>query len=1686
MAKPITSYFLDIYKSKLNTLTDDMLFKDTPENIYRYFDILEEDNSGYIYFSPENLFYSYSNWDNFYTSLDQNIIQNDIEYPTLISLFPEMKWDNDIIHVVESLNNIISSIESQNILLEAFNGFNWIDKNLKDLLKKDDNLTDSEVRLRGRLLLQEMLPVQQYSGGEVYDLSHVEYIKAFYQSKGTIRDNEYMLKFFGYDVDLGTAGEEIIPLELDWTTYNTKGLDKLIHQGDGTSTEVSADGSLISLSSLVENDVNNYSKYISAYETTCQEVKMVSNCCNPEELKEQEQSSSNENTVPPEEEETDTGIPPEEEEEQTEPEEELEDGTQVEKDADGNIVTTTVDGDNTKIVTLNPETGITSVKLLNKKVNEFGIQTIKTTISKIDADGVVLGQLQYFKNNGDYKNSLDKDKRTFENFLSKEKVEVTTDIIALERKITTYKDDSKLDEIKFAFDEPNLTKTVEIENIYDSEDYFETTTYVNDETNEKIVYIDFIKIDENFTKNIERKVTVYKDGVKDSSITYKVIEFEFNPTLEELDGDKRDTSYKLTSVLLNGKRTVSTKVKDDGKNYDKDILISNIYEDEKVYNEYTNSDDKLVKTRIFDTDITYKTFYLGDVDVTWESLFDDWNQKETSKLSFNNLTLNDIVLDNLEIRSSYKNSGYEELYINGTKLENGNVVVERNLPETKISFEKDSVLYNINVNYKTENIKVEIIDGNSSQKYIFNSNKIKDTIYRKIVDEANDNISYSLRAKCDITNITYSYKKEHYSDKITFDEPQVEIEHKNEFLKNKEIYTTITTTKTRNNNGVYVITVTKQIKTIEIKNVDGSLKVVTTIENIDEEGKSSKTSSTEDYYDQTVGTGGTETKEDEEPTDEEILLDTSSDEAGETEVIDEDLADTSEEVADDSSDENSSSDDTSDSDENSSSDDTSDSDENSSSDDSLLGGDNNSVNDQVLSLDFNIDIIGDSFKGLFTADVENLVKEVLSARSTASVKIDTINVLAPITERYAYVIEELLNRIIEWYEEYNFAPQELLTYQKNILDCRMLFSKFGNYVSNICYSNIGNVGAVRSVNNDIDNQVETFMYKETFSYTEVDQYIKDETLFTKFDKNIFDSYEVYRYVNNRIRKSVSNENSILILNGALIRDDIYTYEYNVEHRDDCALYLWAVSNRKADFKQINNVRYCMIKNLTIDDSKFTYAPTFTDDKWEYAKSDKFYISNNGLIFDDLYQHQTDDLGTTVTQDLSILDESNYYEIKVSNSDTRTIRNINSRRITNIKFEENLDFIRTFIDLVSFNVSEETQYGIKADFVDAQLPPKVNNKLSFTLDNRHIQRVFNDDRVKEFYDIVSSENVFEQFDLLKTYVNNIQLEKVNNMSFILVDNKPKILESLTGIKNKFDDVFSQKADEFFRIEMFDTEIFVELFKQEVLEDTDKSFSFKFIEHMFNERINNLNYSKINNLNVSSSVRTVGEKILIDLKRLFIDLFNFEVNEDGYYISKKHIQDDMFDKRVSNIETQTIHNEKYSFVVNKSNLPLEDIRTNQALSFSEYITEKRITNSSYTTVSNIDAKPLSAKLYNDVTSITPQHIFTDFNDYKVDGSVDESFTYSKDEIYKEYVAEYLVNGSAKRIISNTEYDRLNNLEIKKEAEKMSYVLIDREDGKQFKINFEDITEDNFDFYVFYTVKIDSTIESAQNSSRVEITS
>jgi len=936
MEIPITNYYLKIFKDKLDSLSNDMLFRDNPENLYVFFDILDY-SSGYMFFVPNRLYYSFLDWDEFYDILmNRPVVQNGVEYPTLQNILTELNWEKFIEQIVDNLNIVVGNYDTQQRLMEAWDGFQWLDRDFKDLLEKpEEELSLSELRLRGRLLLQEMLPVQQYNGIEVFNLSRVEYVKYLYRSKGTTRDIEYILKFFGYDVSVETAGEELELLDIDWDNYDTDILDKLLTPE--VAEELDTNDDMTSLKELICSDISNWDAYVNGY-----------NIINSFKYKTE--------------------------------------STHLTTAENGNIIDREVtiyknpDGSETEVVktfTTNAYTRLSTVEVENKTTIN-GVSKSLVTISKLDTIGRVIGQEQFSKENAvfiKYEDGI----ISYENFNKRERVEIKDNLYIL------YRDDLKIKEVSI----PELTNPYNqySENVYGSD--LEITVYQYNIDGIEIEVKDKVQR-ETFLTVTERTITTPED-----SITYTIIDFDYTPENNQYLKTEFTSINDDYSFVVDSKESEAPEI------------------DEKLFKKFNDT----LSNRVTD----------------WSNISVLWLDNGSS-VSIEN------VID-FEING-------ETVTIDGNSVQ---ATIEGEEPFFDISFYYNAQ-YNIKVNYETEELSISIVS--ETEEYFIDG---IDVVY---YDDGHKNV----RAECKMQHNVYD------PDITTF---------------NKELkYESILYDTSNSDVGDAGI-------------IDSSLGLIDT------------------YYLTTPINANEDFSEEDYLTDPFL---------------------------------------------------------------------SSSISDRLLTLRFILHIFERSFKGLFTADVEILIEELLESRTMALTKIKDIFAEVPISEDYKYDPEDDLALKFKWWQYYDYEPEEDYRYIYFYKDCRELFSKFGSVVDNTCYSVIGNEGNIRKVNNDVLNEVETVDTPLTYSFDEINQYPREDEYLVDIKKDHWDSCEIIHHlVNNTVYKNVDNSDGKVVDNYSLIDDRNYVYCIdNWEFKEHCTVYSkTVVNNSDGTVVDNSNENYCTVRNAQL-------------------------------------------------------------------------------------------------------------------------------------------------------------------------------------------------------------------------------------------------------------------------------------------------------------------------------------------------------------------------------------------------------------------------------------------------------------------------------------------------------------------------
>jgi len=1323
MKQPITKHYLDYFTRTIDNISDDMLFKDNQTNIKKYFGLGDDDNSGYIFFSTENLFYNYSTFDKFYNALSIEIKQGDKTFPSLITILTDLKWFKDITKVVENLNIIIGDLNTQDKIFKGFNGFKFIDKELNKLLLKDiKKLTISEKRLRGRLLLQEILPVQQYNGGSMYDLSNVEYIKAFYQGKGTIRDNEYILKYLGCNVNMETVGSEVILQEVDWETYDTEKLDNLLkkdttHQLSTTSqTKFSSDE--LSLDELLKNDAYNFKLASKGYNTLA-----TTPIATPAEIVDNVEENTDE----------DGNIVSIEETKNTE------DGVDV------NILKTTIK---------NPNTHISSVKVEKTFIDEDGIKNKNVTSSKLGINNIILGQIQYSENSLGYSIKTKDGEETYINENINEKITISDK--DGKRTVTTFKDDKKVDKITYPFSD-SFVKTSKIENIYGSDDYYEINNYILG--TDKIEEVSLISFDEDKTKHFNTTITVFKADVEINKISYKKLKAKFQHSLRTSLGEKT-TSWKVISTLSD-KRTVKTII-EDTQNNDK-VFERDIYEDITEYITLDKNGTEVVTEKNTQNG-TLETETHGTLDFIWEDTLDISNKRITNIefKNFKDIDLSNSGIKNFTITSEPNNkSKINRIDIDGTRIYDEKLEVKRDLPANIVKFYYNKIDYILNLNYKTQLITLEVKQDKIFNLKLDNKKLIKKAFYTKNINEINGNITEKLESQCDAKNITFTYSKKDMSDEKIKDEPQVDTKITTDYSENKEVKTTLTivTSKDKKTNLV-TKTTTKKVETTEIITNAGKKQLKITKETTSASGKVTTKTFTRDYYNEIIGT--TYKEENVEPTDEDFLLDTSNlNTNGNDEILDITLGDDNippeveipEYIP------------------------------QTTVKDALFGTSETKDNTQIFNLEYEIDLKNPSFKGLFAGSVETMVEEMLAQRATAEVRVGKIDVSAKASEVFVQNITESMSRMEKYLETYKQKVSEDLAYQKTIQDCNNVFSRFDDLVSNACYSNVINSENKR-VNNKGNDGVESFLLCETLSFADINHTDQKDECLTDIKKDNKDFYDIFKFVDNRIKKNINNIKAEHLSNKSTLDDSNHTMYFNHHNRDTEPLYLKVVSNQKFEKFSVNNKSFGYVKNLQITDDKFCMAPTFKEDKWEFNVGNLFQIeafkySARRETFEQELS-STHDVGET----LDFSEELPYWEIKISDDDVqnqqRKISNLNPRNLSNIKFIENFSVIRNTSDKIDFTSTETIDKTFNMKFVDSDLMSKIENKNPDKIDNKHYFKMNNANQYTEV-------NTIEHINF---YEDLVKIDCIDDLTFT------RVFSDISTLSGKDSTTFDLKQDEYF--------------------------------------------------------------------------------------------------------------------------------------------------------------------------------------------------------------------------------------------------------------------------------------------------
>jgi len=1536
---PLTTYFLNFISQKLEE-QNDILFKDNPNNIYKYFGISQDDNVGYIYFSPENLYYSYTTWDNFYNSLFQEIKQGDKLYPAIPTILPELDWSNDKVTITNTLNSIISNISYQDRILEKYQGFKWIDKEFIKLLDKDDNLTTTELRLRGRLLLQELLPVQQYQGGSVYDLSHVEYIKAFYESKGTIRDSEYLLKYFGYNVDLGTAGEEIINVDIDWNTFDESGLKALLHPETPQEEEIAP----ADIDELVENDIGYF---LSKYQIDC-------NLYNPANL-------------------------------------------------DQKTMT-----DVANLLAANITTDQQAQNIYQEVANNTNNTTSNTT-----------------SNTGTTTPSLTSD--------------------------TNPATDTNI---------PQVPQT--------------------DEEYPEIPLISDLKVvtkgypDKNFYEIFNNKVVLTQEGIDWYNAGNELPDYDIIvKELPDVSKDKRfvvDTENKIVEYW-------KTKIEDragigaykivpagdENNPYKVNIELS---EDGKIYFQKTGDlphyrivkrSDPILETSLPTYNVTLKIRNPGDIQY--------YNIDQNG-----NITLN-------ELGAELVNQGKElppyEIYIidNETGL-------EKDLEETPIQ----AIQVNDSVKLRVTKAK-EIVQGQAkegdlvaiAQAYDEDGDDIKLS-----VKSAYPNVSYTTDKNGNVKDIEfYQIDEKGY---ITLTKEGADAVNNGYNLPNFIVYST--DGKQDEDTTFYAeysptaLDLDVDVEKYQTKEEEAKANTLVGKVLIKQHGFATKTilsdgksfTDTQTYLQEASNLDNVSTSS--------SSTTTSSTDTGATSSTSPTSSTTTTGTTDTGTTDTTTG--------TSSSTDTTTTSSNTIDGNALFNeGDGTSqVNNKIIDLNFDIDVLSPTFKGLFTADIENLVQQVLSQRNTANVTIGNINVNEPVKESYPYIIEELLIRLLKFLETYDYKQEENLTYQKNILDCRRVFSRFERLVDNLCYYRVSNK-ANNKVNNDLNGYEDLTLYEE-FLFTDEDKFEKEDNLRKEFKKLHFDTYEVYRFVNNRIKKSVSNVNPIIITNMSLLDDRNYLYEVKKSYVDKCSPYYIKVNNKV--YEKVDNQHYCKVKNRRIDD-KFDVAPFLRDTfEWKDNKDgiiDKQIRKEAYTFFNtDKQTFRFDDSAVVDFMKEIAIDVYPYFVQRINNKRFDKVRNDDyyHRVINNRGIEEFIKAIRgvseEYFDISTMDeaISQEIT-KVKVDFI---LPSKVDNRNGLRVDNRELKRVWNDERIKENQTLKQSVNNRDNLSFLHIFVDNRSDKKVDNRNFKKVDNKPLKIDRVRISSYVFDDEINFNEEDIIKITLNDVEKFKDFFDKKVDERAyNKEYVFTFIDHIFNSRVNNLNYQLVDNKNPSEIVDVI-EKELINLFKYFEDLYEYNINERLNFVDKRDLREDYFEEFVDNRNFNLVSNKSNKKVKNN----LRPVNDNEVLNINkeviEHLFDRKISNDNYTFVDNKAKRVVSNKPLRDIAVITEQFIQDDEYKYGEEETFDKAFTKYNNDVYHRYQWKYMVGGKAKMVVDNQNYIKVNNLNVKSEVDINNHVHIKREDGKEFDWYYSQINEENYDWYIYYDVNTESENDTNAGSA------
>ena len=1513
---PLTTYFLNFISEKIDG-EDNLLFKDNKKNIYKYFGISQEDNTGFIYFSPSNLYYSYTSWDNFYNSLFQEITQNKIKYPAVPTILPKEDWKKNEVTITNTLNKIISNKQSQDKILEKYKTFKWIDKNLVKLLKKGNNLNETDLRLRGRLLLQEILPVQQYSGGSVYDLSHVEYIKAFFESKGTIRDSEYLLKYLGYNVDLGTAGEDIINVDIDWKTFNDSGLKALIHPKQKEEQKIVP----ANIDNLVENDIDYF---LSKYKVDCNLY-----------------GNNNNQSM-----------------------------TQISNGLATNITKKDAESIYAEVAKSNPKN--------NSKSNS---STLNATPTKNDTQKTIQTDRQF--PNIPLLSDLKIISRGYPN---KNFYEFFNDKVVLTKEGIEWYNSGK-----------NLP------------DYDIVVKEIKDASKDK-----------NFVVDKDKKIVKYW--------LTKIEDRAELDTYEIIPEESKDTPYK-----------VRIQLSENGKILFQKTGILEHYKIEK-------RNEPILQTALQNYDVILKIKNPGEI--------------QYYKISQDGeITLNEV---GAELVNKSKPLPPYEIYIEDNKTG-----LEKDFKETPLQV----VQVNDSVKLRVTKVK-EVIQGEAKENDLIG--------IAQAFDEDGDNISLSIKSV--YPKISYTKDKNGNIEDIEF----YKIDEKGNITLTKE--------------GADAINKGYNLPNFVVFSTDGKQKEKTkfyaeyspTALNLDvdvekfqatEEKATDKTLigkvliKKHGFSSKTVGSDGkTELETD------KYLKDASS-----VEVKDNSTGNTTENTSENNSSNDSSK--TGNTTENTSGNSTgnntsssSKKDSNSVSGDSLFnkGDGTKKVNDKIIDLNFNIDVLNSSFKGLFTSDIQKLVQEVISKRNTANVKIGKINVKEPITEKYPDLTIELLTRLLHFLEKYDFKKEENLIYQKNISDCRRAFSRFERLVDNRCYFNLSN-SSKNKVNNDLNGYEDMTMF-ETFLFTEKDKFKKQELLKKEFKKVQFDSYEVYRLVNNRVKKSIKNTNPIIITNTSLLDDKNYKYVIDKKIYDKCSNYFIKINN--SSLEKINNLSFCKVRNRRIEDA-LTIAPFLRDMylwklnqdgmKDKEIREEKYNFFHKEENKNKFFDNVAVDLFSETRVDVYP-----YFSQRISNKSNDKIKNAKnySRVLNNKGISEFLNSIRKVDEIVSFNFKENFNLNIVKKKVDFLLPSKLNNKAGYTINNKELRGVFNDDRIKENQTILQNVIQKEGTNLIKYFVSNKEIKRVGNVKERKVSNRNITLDRIKKITYSYDEKVKKDQKENINMSLFDDEIFIDKYKNNVIETIkDRKDVLSFTEHIFNDRINNLNYQVINNKD--NKIVSVIENSVKNLLKELKENYNFKVSDDSSIKINRREIEEYFSILVRNDIDIKIDNKQNKRVKNVIRKVDENFYFNEHKSYRENLFDKKISNSNYTTVKNNEKRSLSNVPIRELIQKQRFYYEKDKYKFKEDDNKDISLTKYNNDIYPKYQWKYLVNGKSKFKINNKEAKKLNNLEVKSEGDLNYYVHIKRDDDKEFDWYFSEINEDNYNWYVYYDKKSNSSSNSNSGS-------